>query len=420
LYTAVPPTPPPSGPRKIGGLPVWGWLAIAIAALAAVGGVIVLTGGDDDDKEVGPATTFAVPPTEATSNPTTPDATTEVTITAPENTEPEATEPDESDTTVTLPDDNGTDEIAGSPAGQRGTRDTPVPAGAIADIGGGWRLQVLGFTPDATAEVMAANEFNDPPPAGSAFTFVSVAMGYFGLDDPKSTFEPTISALGGSSVEIQSGCGLIPDDLVTFRDVFSGGVVRGNLCFVTTPADVQAMQLYAVGDWTSDNPEVFLDLAQPASATPLAAMKGPQNGAAATPDRLKANPLGTTAEVGDGWSVTVTGAAHDITDAVIAENSFNTPPPDGFRFIAVDVSYAFNGTGSGSAYTVTTHAVADGNVALAEECGLIPTPVDGFVDVFAGGSVTGSVCFVVPADAVGLVIYSTGGFDAEPVTFATS
>jgi hypothetical protein len=202
--------------------------------------------------------------------------------------------------------------------------------------------------------------------------------------------------------------------------MFSGGVLTGNVCFITTPEDIEGLQLYAIGDWLASDPEVFLELAQPASATPLAAIKGPQEGAAATPSRLKPNPVGTTGEVGEGWSVTVTGAAHDITDAVVAENSFNTAPPDGYRYIGVDVSYTFNGTGSDSAFTVTTHAVADGNVALAEECGVIPTAVDDFVDVFAGGSVTGTVCYVVPADAAGLLIYSSGGFDAEPVMFATS
>jgi hypothetical protein len=182
MYSAAPPPTPPTGPRKVAGLPIWGWLAIAVVLAGGVVGAIVLTSGDDD-KAVGPATTISIP--EVT---TPPQDTTPATITAPEITEPESTEPDQSDTTVqpddTIGSDTGAEEIAGAPDGTRGTREDPVTAGELADIGGGWRLQVLGFTPDATAEIMAANEFNEPPPAGSTFTMVSLAMGYFGVDDP--------------------------------------------------------------------------------------------------------------------------------------------------------------------------------------------------------------------------------------------
>ncbi|MBK9971586.1 MAG: hypothetical protein IPP16_13040 [Acidimicrobiaceae bacterium] len=205
----------------------------------------------------------------------------------------------------------------------RGTRDAPVAAGEIADIGGGWRLQVLGVTPDAAALVAAENEFNDPPPAGSTFTLVSVAMGYFGLEDPKAAYEPSVSALGGSSVELESGCGSIPDELIVFNDLFAGGVLVGNLCFVTTPADAAGLQLYATGDFFSSDDAVFLEVAQPAAATAMAGLRGPQDGADSTPGRLQPTPLNTAAEVGDGWSVTVSSGARDITDSVLAENSFN-------------------------------------------------------------------------------------------------
>ena len=278
---------------------------------------------------------------------------------------------------------------------------------------------MLSFTFDATAEIQANFEFNDPPPPGSTFTLVKVAMGYFGTEDPKFAFEPTVSALGSANVELDSGCGSIPDELNTFRDVFAGGVLVGNLCFVTTPADAGTLQLYAVGSF-SDDVEVFLEVAQPAAATPMTGLKGPQTGATATPARLAPEPVGTTADVGEGWSLTVTAAARDITDAVMAENSFNDPPPDGYRFIGIDVTYTFNGTGSDSAFTVTSSAVADNNVALSNECGVIPTPLDEFVDVFAGGSVSGTLCFVVPADSAPFAMYSTGGFDTEPVWFATA
>ena len=104
----------------------------------------------------------------------------------------------------------------------------------------------------------------------------------------------------------------------------------------------------------------------------------------------------------------------------MAENQFNDPPPAGFRFVGIDVTYSFNGEGSDSAFTVTTAAVTDSNVQLSFECGSIPNSLDEFSDVFAGGSVTGQLCFVVPEGSGPLVLYSAGGFDAETVTFASS
>ena len=73
-----------------------------------------------------------------------------------------------------------------------------MPVGSIADIGGGWRLQILNVNPDAAAVISAENSFNEPPPAGSTFTLVTIALGYFGLEDPKTTFFEDDDLRGGS------------------------------------------------------------------------------------------------------------------------------------------------------------------------------------------------------------------------------
>jgi hypothetical protein len=303
------------------------------------------------------------------------------------------------------------DEVAGAPPGERGDRDTPVAAGSIADIGGGWRLQVLDVIADGTSLVAAESEFNDPPPAGSAFTLVKVAMGYYGLREPVTTFEPTISAVGSASVELPTDCGLVPDEVDLFRDAFAGGVVVGNLCFVTTPADIDGLQLYATGEAFGEV-EVFLSAVPPAELpTALPTLVGPQDGADLTGVRRAAITLGTAVDVGDGWAVTVTGAARDITDAVLAENEFNEPPPDGHRFVGVEVNLAYSGAGAAAPFEVSVGLVPYGNIASLQECGTVPGEVDLFTDVFAGGSVAGTLCFVVPAGEVTTgVIYATVSF----------
>ena len=376
------------------------------------------TGGrerGEKDKGNGAATTVgtAAPNDSSAVITTPPDSTTD------ETTSDETTPQDTTPLTTVSSDEPLEGEIAGAPAGAAGTRDQPVPAGEVANIGGGWRLQVLAVTPDATAEVLAYNEFNEPPPAGSTFTMVKVALGYFGKDDPASAFMPTIIAVGSANIELPAECGSLPDSIDIFTSVFAGGVLIGNLCFVTSPADFPSLQIAAEGDFFQDR-QVILATDAPASATPMVALSGPQPGAASTPARLDPTPIGTSQDVGDGWSVTVNSAARDITDAVMAENQFNDPPPAGFRFVGIDVTYSFNGEGSDSAFTVTTAAVTDSNVQLSFECGSIPNSLDEFSDVFAGGSVTGQLCFVVPEGSGPLVLYSAGGFDAETVTFASS
>ena len=401
--------PPAKSSRKIAGLPLWGWLCIALVVVVGVVGAVVAS-RDDASPATAPTTSQALSRTTLAETDTT----------ASDTTDSIATEPVDTIVDVTVPaGPDAAGEVAGSPVGQRGDRDRPVSAGSIADIGGGWRLQVLGVVPDATAQIQEANEFNDPPPAGSTFTMINVALGYYGLEDPVSSFNPTISAVDGSNVELASECGVLPDELELFTEVFAGGVLTGNICFVTTPANVAGLQLYARGDFFTEG-EVFMEVATPASTTPLPTLSGPQTGASSTPARLSATPIGTAADVGEGWSVTATGAARDITDQVMSENSFNDPPPDGFRFIGVDVTYAFNGTGTGSGFTVTTAAVGDSNVSLSDDCGVIPAAIDVFTDVFAGGSVSGSLCFVVPVGSTTITLYSSATFGSTPIMFATT
>lgn len=399
-------------------------LGIAAAVVLAVVGVLVFAGGDDDERVASDDTeqSEATEPPEDTEpvDATEPPAT-EPADTTPADTEVPATTPDTEPAETVPADEPIGDVIAGAPAGAVGTRDDPVGVGEVADIGSGWRLQILDVIPDATALIAEENTFNDPPPAGSTFTIVRIALGYFGLEDPQSFFLPTISAIGAGAVELDTSCGVIPDQLDLFAGAFAGGVATGNICFVTTPADPPVLQLYATGEFFSDT-EVFLSATPPAApVTPMATIRGPQPGAAATELRAAATPVGVAAEVGSGWSFAVVSPARDITDEVLAENTFNTPPPDGFRMVGVDVALSFNGSGTGSAFDVTMNFVDDGNIQRTGYCGVVSGELDQFSDVFAGGSVTGTLCFLVPADLVGTgSIYVITSFDEPAVWFRTT
>ena len=397
-------------------LPQWVWL-LGLVALVAVVVAVALSAGSKDDKATSAVTTqddVIVTTIESTA----PAITDSIATDETSETVPATDVTEESTVPETVP--AAANEVAGAPVGLTGDRSSPVPGGAVADIGGGWRLQVLNVDPDAAAAISAENSFNEPPPAGSTYTLVTVALGYFGLDDPKSSFETTISAVGASNVELADECGVVPKELNSFGETFSGGVVVGNLCFVTTPADAASLQVYGTGDFFGGD-QVFIDASKsPSAATPMASLAGPQRGAAATPSRLSPTPMGSAADIGGGWQLTVTGPASDITDAVMAENQFNEPPPDGFRFVGVNAVYAYGGEGTGNAFAVTARAVGNANLGLSTECGVTPGEFDISADIFAGGSVTGTLCFVVPADSTGLVVYATADLGTSSVMFATA
>ena len=399
--------------RKRFHAPHWVWL---LAVIAVAAGVVAVAASSNDNNK---ATSSGTSQSESSGAPVVSTSPPQTDSVASATTEPATTTATDETTTVPTTTASAADEVAGAPAGVKGDRSKPVPAGAIADIGAGWRLQILNVNPDAAAVVAAENQFNEPPPAGSTLTLVTVALGYFGLDDPKSAFDTTISAVGAGNVELTGQCGVLPQELDSFGEIFAGGVVVGNICFVTTPQDAGALQVYASGGFFGGD-QVFLDGSiAPANAVPMAALPRPQSGAASTSARLGPKPIGTPADIGSGWKLTVTGPATDITDQVLADNQFNAAPPDGFRFIGVSVTYSYAGEGSASAFAVTTKAVGDSNLSLSTDCGVTPGEIDLTADIFSGGSVSGTVCFVAPATSPGFVLYATADFTGSNAMFAT-
>ena len=211
-------------------------------------------------------------------------------------------------------------------------------------------------------------------------------------------------------------CGVTPNELERFIDTFAGGVVRGNLCFVSTPADSGGLQLYASTGFTGEN--VFLDAsASPAEVADMPTLQGVQAGSASEAARTQPVPLATLTDVGDGWALAVTGPAIDITDAVLAENQFNEAPPEGFRFVGITVRIEYGGDGSSIALTLTIKTVGSSNVEYSTNCGVTPGELDTFADVFAGGAIEGQLCFVVPTEDLGSEVLYAGALLDEAVFF---
>ena len=381
------PAPPVSEKRS--GFPAWGWIVAIVAVLGGAAVALIALGGDEKKSnttvvEIGRDTTIATPGSDDTGTTNSP-------ISTPISTS------------------TGGGEI---PSGVTGTRDAPVPAGQLADIGGDWRLQVLDVIPDA-GEVIAANdEFYDAPPAGTTYMLVKIALGYFGAEDPKIGYEPDLAVLGSENIALDNFClATVPNQVDFFNYVFSGGVVVGNACFIAPINQAGSFVLFGKGDFFADD-GVYLELATPASPVEtMSFLAGPQPGAASTAARLAPAAIGVATEVGTDWQVTVTGAARDITAEVLAENSFNSPPPEGSRYVGVEMTIAYNGSGSALPALVSIGSVGADNVQHDGYCGSVTNEIDLYTELFAGGSASGTMCLVVPDDGATFALFATSDFN---------
>lgn len=116
--------------------------------------------------------------------------------------------------------------------------------------------------------------------------------------------------------------------------------------------------------------------------------------------------------VGD-WLLSVGQHNLDAWDQLSDQDSFNTAPGDGRRYVLVYVTAVHLGETAGAAHPL--HSLRLGAVggsrrfydSADERCGIIPNPLFWEPHVLPGGKISGNVCFdVSEQDAVGLVLYA--------------
>lgn len=131
--------------------------------------------------------------------------------------------------------------------GSMGTRDNPVPIGTAADVGGGWTVTVLDVIPNGTDQVLAENQFNDPPAEGRQFFMVTISATYTGANSSTFNSAVSLSAVGASNVAYETfedRCGVIPNDLPS-TEVFGGGTITGNVCWSVRTDDVASLVMFS-------------------------------------------------------------------------------------------------------------------------------------------------------------------------------
>lgn len=144
----------------------------------------------------------------------------------------------------------GTSVAAGGEEGGEetvGTRGNPAPIGTALEAGG-WVVQVDEVVPDATDLVLAENMFNEPPAEGRQFLMARVTVQYNGDEEPATLFGAPFefSLFGSRGVEyttFDDDCGVVPEELDLFKELYKGGSVSGNLCWSVPSDEVDSLLL---------------------------------------------------------------------------------------------------------------------------------------------------------------------------------
>ena len=105
------------------------------------------------------------------------------------------------------------------------------------------------------------------------------------------------------------------------------------------------------------------------------------------------------------WAMSVVGPAVDQTDAVLAENQFNEPPPEGQRFMVAPMRITYvSGPELSDLFDFSFKAIGSERVVRTTfdpSCGVLPNGLDVLGELGPGGTLEGTVCWVVPEDEIG-------------------
>ncbi|HSH58411.1 MAG TPA: hypothetical protein VK988_01995, partial [Acidimicrobiales bacterium] len=125
-----------------------------------------------------------------------------------------------------------------------------------------WEVRVLDFVADAAEEVAAENPSNEPPAEGRQFALVTIEVTYLGPDEPTNLFgNLEFGAVDDSNVayDFEDDCGIIPDRIDQYGDLYRGGTVTGNMCWEVRSNSIESL-LLTVGATSAAGPPIFMAL----------------------------------------------------------------------------------------------------------------------------------------------------------------
>ena len=145
----------------------------------------------------------------------------------------------------------------------------PLPAGAVLQGSDGARVQVLGVMPDAQSVVALLDPASPPPEEGHRFYMLELLVSHPAGSNTITVNHSQFKLVGRSRVvydTVDHPCGPIPKRLN--GEIFSGGEIKGNLCFQIPQHEDQLVLIHDPAYYGSDSRR-FLSLTYPVALTPL-------------------------------------------------------------------------------------------------------------------------------------------------------
>jgi hypothetical protein len=142
-----------------------------------------------------------------------------------------------------------------------GTRTNPVPVGTTFQVGDNWEVTLAATNPDATAAVMAENQFNEIAD-GRAAVMVPITVKYIGTESGTPWLDLSFSFLGASGNSFATGsddsCGVIPGDLMDVNEMFPGAASSANECVAVPVSDIPGGAWIVEESFSFDETRVFV------------------------------------------------------------------------------------------------------------------------------------------------------------------
>lgn len=145
-------------------------------------------------------------------------------VASPTDSPAPAQSPDDDAAGESSTDDSTTDDAAA------GTRENPHPLGTSV-ANNEWEVTVNSVDPDATAAVLAENQFNEPPADGNVYLLANVTITRI-ADEPGSSFElgfHYVTAAGNVTGDYDT-MAVVPDEL-GYDELYTGASSTGNVAF---------------------------------------------------------------------------------------------------------------------------------------------------------------------------------------------
>lgn len=144
-----------------------------------------------------------------------------------------------------------------APPAPGSTRSNPLPVGRATTVNN-WRVKVVRATLNANAQF----ESDDAPPVGKQYVLATLRATYRGTGSDELAFSVEPNAVGHAAIGYDdSTCNAsVPNGLPMFDEVFTGGTLVGNVCWLVRTSDATSLVMYLGGDVLDDGPRVFFSL----------------------------------------------------------------------------------------------------------------------------------------------------------------